>query len=378
MLPSDYAERILLVMSGLSPQIITETVFALSQASPPFVPTQVHVLTTSEGAREARLTLFGKGHDWFGRLCREYGLHGIAFDELCIHEVRGPDGQALADIRSEADNQICADFIAGWVRQLTASPSAALHVSIAGGRKTMGFIAGYALSLYGRSQDRLSHVLVSEPFENNRAFFFPTRTSEPIALNNGRHADAQDARVTLADIPFVPLRHGLPEALLAGQGTYLDAVSSAREAFGPPGLMLDTGIREIVADGVRLRLSPWAFCLMAAFALRTQQGRAPLRPPLLKDEHNPEWAQAFRIDLEACFGRLGIPGGVEDSLAAECSGQKIYENVSRLRGKLRGALGSRAALYLAASGYTVPVAAQDVVFRREGRDFVPGRSALGG
>ncbi|MBF4102237.1 hypothetical protein INT80_01850 [Gallibacterium anatis] len=40
-----------------------------------------------------------------------------------------------------------------------------MHVSIAGGRKTMGFFAGYALSLYGRAQDSLSHVLVSAEYE---------------------------------------------------------------------------------------------------------------------------------------------------------------------------------------------------------------------
>jgi CRISPR-associated protein (TIGR02584 family) len=41
----------------------------------------------------------------------------------------------------------------------TADPQASLHVSIAGERKTMGFYVGYALSLFGRTQGRLSHVL---------------------------------------------------------------------------------------------------------------------------------------------------------------------------------------------------------------------------
>jgi CRISPR-associated protein (TIGR02584 family) len=73
----------------------------------------------------------------------------------------GPDENPLEDIVTEADNVAVADFITEKVRAVTADPEASLHVSIAGGRKTMGFYLGYALSLFGRPQDRLSHVLVS-------------------------------------------------------------------------------------------------------------------------------------------------------------------------------------------------------------------------
>ena len=37
-----------------------------------------------------------------------------------------------------------------------------MHVSIAGGRKTRGFLAGYTLSLLGRPQDRLSHEQLTQ------------------------------------------------------------------------------------------------------------------------------------------------------------------------------------------------------------------------
>jgi CRISPR-associated protein (TIGR02584 family) len=48
-------------------------------------------------------------------------------------------------------------------------------MSIAGGRKTMGFYAGYALSLYGRAQDRMSHVLVEESSKLLETFLSNTR-----------------------------------------------------------------------------------------------------------------------------------------------------------------------------------------------------------
>ena len=84
------------------------------------------------------------------------------------------EGRLLSDIRNAADNEAIADAITAVVRELTADADCAVHASIAGGRKTMGFYLGYALSLLGRSQDRLSHVLISSPFESNPEFFYPT------------------------------------------------------------------------------------------------------------------------------------------------------------------------------------------------------------
>lgn len=89
------------------------------------------------------------------------------------------------------------------VRNLTASKQTTLHASLAGGRKTMTFYLGYAMSLFGRKTDVLSHVLVTPEFENQRDFFFPDEA----------HANA----VTLADIPFIRHRATLPR-LLQQQG----------------------------------------------------------------------------------------------------------------------------------------------------------------
>jgi CRISPR-associated protein (TIGR02584 family) len=41
---------------------------------------------------------------------------------------------------------------------LTSDPDSALHVSLAGGRKTMRFFAGYALSLFAFDRNRGPHV----------------------------------------------------------------------------------------------------------------------------------------------------------------------------------------------------------------------------
>lgn len=71
MLPHQYPRRILLCVSGTSPQIITETLFALAvetEGRPAFLPTEIRVLTTSKGAEQARLSLLAEDRDMFGRL----------------------------------------------------------------------------------------------------------------------------------------------------------------------------------------------------------------------------------------------------------------------------------------------------------------------
>ena len=226
-------------MTGLSPQIVTETLHALAIGNDtPFIPTEIHLITTAEGADRARLALLSDRLGWFHRMRRDYALPEIAFDVDHIHILRAPSGALMHDIRSPADNLVCADFITEKVRELSADPGAALHVSIAGGRKTMGFFLGYALSLFGRPQDRLSHVLVSEPFENTWDFFYPTPYENIIETSGKKLVDARDARLSLAEIPFVSLRHGLPTALLDGSARFEETVGAARAALGPAHLEL--------------------------------------------------------------------------------------------------------------------------------------------
>ena len=263
--PATYPRRILLAVTGLSPQIVTETLYALAITNePPWVPTEIRVITTARGADEARRTLLSGRPGWFRRLCADYRLPEIAFGVEDIRVITGPDGKPLDDILEEADNAAVADFITEEVREITADPQASLHVSIAGGRKTMGFYVGYALSLFGRAQDRLSHVLVSPPFESRPDFFYPAPCTRPI----DEGLDARDARVHLGEIPFVRLRQGLPERLLEGRARFSEAVAEAQKALPPPLLHLDPARRTVTAGGESFVLSPAQFAFYWMMAER--------------------------------------------------------------------------------------------------------------
>lgn len=271
--------KVLLAVTGLSPQVVTETLYVLAvERNPAWIPDEIFLITTAEGAERARLALLSEAPGWFARLRADYDLPPIAFDAEHIITVPDADGAPLSDIRTPEDNRRVADLITEQVRRLCADDSTELHVSIAGGRKTMGYYLGYALSLFGRPQDRISHVLVSAPFESSWEFFYPTPYSRVISLDQGKRlVDARDARVTLAEIPFVSLREGLPTRLLEGGSSFSDTVAAARRALEPPRLMLDLESGRVEAAGERFTLADADFGLYAWFAHRRQQGDPPIR-----------------------------------------------------------------------------------------------------
>lgn len=348
--PASFPRRILLAVTGLSPQIVTETLHALAVGrDDPFVPSEIHVITTAEGAERARLALLSDKPGWFHRLRADFGLPEIAFDASHIHVLHDADGKPLSDIRSPGDNLACADFITATVRELSADANSALHVSIAGGRKTMGFFLGYALSLYGRPQDRLSHVLVSEPFENSWAFFYPTPYENIIETAAKKLVDTRDARLSLAEIPFVSLRHGLPSALLSGKASFEATVAAARASLEPPTLEIDIGTREVRASGRCFRLSRKQLATLMMFARRALKNEPPLPAPC-KGTADPDWAQRYLAELRLIGGSMADLDATETTLAHGMDDEFFSQGLSKLRRALKDELGLAAAPYLIDNG----------------------------
>ncbi len=341
--------RILLVITGLTPQVVTETLFALWQKAPDSLPTEIHVLSTAEGVERARLMLFSDDPGWFYRLCKDYRLPPIRFGADSLHTLTDADGHPLTDIRSGQDNTAAADGITEWVRRLTEDDNTQLHVSLAGGRKTLGFFAGYALSLYGRPQDRLSHVLVDAPFESHPGFFYPTPYSHVIYASppDQKPLDTQNATVTLADIPFVRLRHGLPEALLKGRSSFSATVRAAQTALGPARLDIDLSARIVTAGGIAIPFPPAELAFYTWLARRAQQELEPIPcpSPSLPDYPSRAYAEDYRREYHAIVGELGDVDRVVEGLRYGMDKNYFERRKSRVNRMLRDALGAAAAAY---------------------------------
>ncbi|BAU58754.1 CRISPR-associated protein NE0113 [Halorhodospira halochloris] len=271
----------LLCIAGLTPQVVTETLYAITIESQGALPDRLEIITTTEGRRRLLLTLLSKdgGHGYLDRFYQDYGLDraNLAFDESCVHVIHGLDGEPLADIVTEQDNCAAADLIHERIRQLTQQTQK-LHVSIAGGRKTMGFYAGYSLSLYARPSDRLSHVLVNAPFESHPSFFYPP--PQPLTLQlPGRNdiISTAEAQVRLADLPFVRLREELGEDLPYAGLSFSEAVERAQQVITPAQLALDLAERTANLQGQVIKLSPTHFVWLTWFADRARREKPPLR-----------------------------------------------------------------------------------------------------
>ncbi len=336
--PQDYPRRILLVVTGLSPQVVTESLWALAVGAAPqdrFVPTEIQVLTTAAGAERIRLQLLSDEPGWFGRLREEYALPRIAFDAERIHVVeRG--GEPLADIRDEADSEAVGDFIMEWVRRLTADDRAAVHASIAGGRKTMGFYLGYAMSLFGRVQDRLSHVLVDTPFESLSDFFYPAPRERVIIDRNNNPLNAAQARVWLAGIPFVRLREGLPRRLTRGQASFAETIEAAQRALQPPRLVIDFRTQRIEAAGEPVHMRPAEFAFYAMMARRRLAGKHALQPGRFDAEADylPEYSRIDRAHHDR------MQAALQEHAADPTEGRKWFDQrLSRTNKALKDRLG---------------------------------------
>ena len=287
-------ERAFLMVSGLSPQIVTETLYAhyVTYKLDPGIPSQVHLITTMEGANRARLSLL-QGASWFSRLVDEYDIQNLSFPEANISIITDADGKPLNDIRSEEDNAAAANFITAYIQQLTHRDDLELHVSLAGGRKTMGYYIGYALSLFGRPQDSLSHVLVSEGFENNPQFYFPSRETRVIYDRDERPLDTSKAEVTLARIPFVLMRDELPAASLVNQVSFSEAVEQLNSQAQEPRLTLDLRQRQVLCNGRRIEnLTSSEYLFYIWFVARHLNDDDPLHP-LVEGEYQKSWGDSF-------------------------------------------------------------------------------------
>lgn len=359
------SRKILLAVSGMSPQILTETLYALIKAPTPWIPDEVHLLTTVTGKNKAVLQLLTAQEDgrpgYFHRLLKDYRIkQAMTFDESTIHVIENQSRKALEDLRTPEDNEAAADYISDKIRELTAQPNTELHVSLAGGRKTMGFYAGYALSLFGRPQDRLSHVLVSSEYESLPNFFYPTPKTQVIHDRNNTPLDAAKAQVWQAEIPFVRLRGGLPKNLLKGNKSFSETIDLARKATEKPLLVIEPKQSRATINGEQAKLSPLHTLLLLWAALRAKNGKDAIQT-LVEGEHNHRDANEllgicdkYLIDINEKTSTILKKNGVTKDF--------LETNISRLKTELEKKLGNELASLCKlavvkngkASGYALP------------------------
>lgn len=72
--------EVLIFVIGTTPQIITETLYSLTQEyDPPIYPNEVHIITTSDGKQKIEEELIAKGR--LSAFLKEFGLPEVIIGE---------------------------------------------------------------------------------------------------------------------------------------------------------------------------------------------------------------------------------------------------------------------------------------------------------
>ena len=284
---TDWKKSILICTVGGAPSVVTETVWALLERRPQWVPDAIYLVTTSVGANACAATLKGPN----SQLAALYKLHGKPPLEPEIIVPKDENGSPIRDIRTQSENVAFANCITQLIKDHTeGDASTRLHISIAGGRKTMSSYAQAAISIFGRNQDELTHVLVDPPeFEYCREFFWPGQTPKNVMVSvkdaktgkiHTEQRSAQEAQVTLVPSPFIRMGFILSEdAFPGGKVEYEKVIEQVQLGLEEDRLILHCNSNELQLGGnYRIALPPQPFAfyrLLASVRKERWKGLGP-------------------------------------------------------------------------------------------------------
>jgi CRISPR-associated protein (TIGR02584 family) len=254
-------KKILVFVSGMSPAIISETIYALATQQPAWIADEIIIFTTSDGKDKIIENLIN--NQILENLAHDLNISlTLPLENILIPQVKG---KFLSDIRDNNDNMEFANFISQKIYKLTNNDNTQLYVSMAGGRKTMGFYLAYTLTLYGRKQDKLLHVLVNSPFETIHEFNYPKPFE--FTCRDGIVVNFNDAKIELAEIPFVRLRNTYSNEKIKS-GKFYEAVQDIDSKLHNNNgiLKLDCYNKTIECDGVKIKLGPFKMAIYSYFA----------------------------------------------------------------------------------------------------------------
>ena len=322
--------HVLMCVSGTSPAVITETIYALIQQTPSFVPDEIHVVTTLTGKHMIEKDLLAPDVGHFHRFMRDYlPDRTVRFDDSTVHVISeemtvmapvnpfaGLPGMpssaqtltqvvALDDIATGSDNEAAADAIYRVMRELKAQPGTLLHASVAGGRKSMSFYMGHAFSLLAEPDDTLSHVLVNKPFEeSDLRFYYPPVTPQQLFYTDRkgqRHeVSTADAQIGLANLSVLKLGGLLGQEWPdKAKHSFSFAVTLAQAALVPPAIKVVLGEKNgllcgwLEVCGETIDLSPLPFAVFTLHAIACKyQGQLPEGAALkLQDLPDQLWVE---------------------------------------------------------------------------------------
>ena len=265
---------ILVAGMGTSPAVLTETVWALAHQEQPVVPDEIVVITTKSGKESLRTAVMSGAPSVWERLKAALRKEKIAIDgklvfgDTSIRVMPDEKGNEIVDLRTGADNLRAADFMLGELRKYTEDAETTILCSIAGGRKTMSALLFSCMTLLGREQDKVYHVLLPPVLEQGvePPFFFPEPGVTYTAKATGKKYKANKVQSELFEVPFVRMRGWYQEKFKATPPNYKTLISRM-QTMAPAAMtcpLLDLNARDgtLRVDGDACELSETCFALL--------------------------------------------------------------------------------------------------------------------
>ena len=264
-----WKKEILVISTGVAPQIITEMLWwrAVRDEGPRIVPEAIHVVTTQKGADTISDKVLGP-EGKLAEFCREFGLPDLE-DRLHVNLPETTNPGNADDARDLDTNIGYANCVTRLLRELTADPATRVLACLAGGRKAMSFYMGYAMSLLGRFDDDLCHVLVSPMFESSEDFWWKPKKPRIIQVgpkDQKQSLSTEEATIDVAPIPFVRLRYLMPEKSLNKLNDFQEFVTEASAGVEQQRVELTDSRLEVRFGDQAVELPPklYAFYRMVA------------------------------------------------------------------------------------------------------------------
>ena len=299
----DVMRNILVTISGVTPQVITETLWVLvtRPEQTRFLPHELHIITTGQGETSLRNRLLGNNGK-LAEFCEEFGLPPIT---VRISTARYPSGEAVEDTRDIEANIAFANTLACVIRDLTRDDGTRVHASLAGGRKTMSFYMGYAMSLFGRSQDALSHVMVPPAFESCSDFWWIPKVPKQVCSHkDGRSYSTADARIELAEIPFVRLHHFVREPIFRQANIdFADVVQSVQASVSTHQLVLTDDERRVTIGPLSFQIPHREYAMYRTLAEVARERWPGAGPGGIGSEHRG-WLTVRDFELNGSRGTI--------------------------------------------------------------------------
>lgn len=288
---------------GTSPAVITEMVYALTHDPERGTPDEVIVMTTKEGEARIVKDLFESGV--WEKMKKDLDISPV-FADGNIKLITDKETKRSHDVTTTDGINAMANFLLDTLRSYTERTDTVISFSIAGGRKSMSAVGGLVMTLLGRKDDKMYHILVDEPFDKPNLqppFYYPI----PGATHYFHEIPykSEDAQLQLGEIPFVRCRYWFQEKGIEN-AEYLTMVNSFNS--NQVKIVVDTDKNELLINGQKgPRLSTLEFALYWMFAERHKKGEGILengRNGMLLHEVFQDFLDANEFDpVQGCSGK---------------------------------------------------------------------------